>query len=160
MTQNNDQHHDILHTSENSDRCSLDIRSETEKLSLMKRKRQCITVGDDDNVDTNHCEQIPDQTYISGEEIEVDFVDPAHFDVLQSQTEDASVAWPESFIIRRVPAIPNLLSLAEVDCVLRGAFKAPRGVHRRPTRGEAPVIPDGGQVRSCAGALAEHSCIS
>jgi hypothetical protein len=62
-----------------------------------------------------------------------DYVDAVPFDVLPSQNEDILNA-SDVFLIRRIPAIPNLLSLAEVDCVLRGAFKAPRGLDGRQLR--------------------------
>jgi hypothetical protein len=46
---------------------------------------------------------------------------------MPSQAEAASCAPEGPLLVRRIPAIPGLLSLSEVELVLRGAFRAPRG---------------------------------
>ena len=64
--------------------------------------------------------------HICNEENDPNCMDLVPFDTMPSQNQD-TLSVHENFVVRRIPAIPNLLSLSEVDFVLRGAFRAPRG---------------------------------
>lgn len=66
------------------------------------------------------------------------------FDAIDDQVVDVRVARP--MVVRREAAC-GLLSLSEVDLVLRGAFVAPRGSDARQLRGLLPTCPLCTQLR-------------